>query len=74
MGQVLVRSVDDDALEFFRLRAKLNGTSTGHEIRTLIEGHGPCSPEERVAMSRYFRSRTKPGPALTLDEIREGLE
>lgn len=74
MGQVLVRNVDDDALEFFRFRARLNGTSMEHEIRTLIEGHSPCTPEERVAMSRYFRSLTVPGPALTVDEIRDGLE
>lgn len=74
MGQVLVRNVDDAALEFFKFRAKLKGTSMEQEIRSLIEGHGPYTPQERVAMSRYFQARTKPGPALSLDDIREGLE
>ena len=74
MGQILVRNVSDDAIDSFKFRAKIKGTSLEQEIRELIESQAPFTPEERVAVSRYFRSKTKPSPALTLDEIREGLE
>lgn len=75
MGQVLIRNVDDDALEAFRLRAKRKGTSLEHELRELIEAHAPFSPEERVVASRESRARIgAPVRSLTLDEIREGLE
>ncbi|MGE0212557.1 MAG: hypothetical protein AB7S41_12745 [Parvibaculaceae bacterium] len=75
MGQILVRNVDDRAIETFKLRAKLKGTSLEQEVRELIERNAPFSPEERAAAARDIRSRTKGiAPSLTLDEIREGLE
>ncbi|MGR7995600.1 hypothetical protein [Xanthobacter sp. ZOL 2024] len=44
-------------------------------IRNLLEQSRPYTPEERVAISRYFHSKTlKVSPPLTLDDIREGLE
>jgi antitoxin FitA len=75
MGQVLVRNVSDRALDTFRERAKLKGTSLEQELRELIERHTPYTPEERVAASRRIRAMTKGTvPSLTLEEIREGLE
>ncbi|MEP9355117.1 hypothetical protein ABLE93_16135 [Xanthobacter sp. KR7-65] len=72
MAQVLVRNIPDETLNVYRERAKRNGISLEQEIRNLLEKNRPYTPEERVAVSRYFRSRTKPSPSLTLDEIREG--
>lgn len=74
MAQVLVRNIPDETLNVYRERAKRNGISLEQEIRNLLEKNRPYTPEERVAVSEYFLSRTKPSPALTLDEIREGLE
>ena len=75
MGQVLVRSVDDDTIESYRIKAKLNGHSLEQELRNLIEANKPLTPAERVAMSRASRARyASEQPSLTLDEIREGLE
>lgn len=75
MGQILVRNVSDRALDSFRLRAKLKGTSLEQEVRELIEDHAPFTPEERVAAARSSREKTKGvAPSLTREEIREGLE
>lgn len=75
MGQVLVRNVSDQAIDTFKFRAKMKGTSLEQEIRELIEAHAPFTPEERVAAAREVRARIKgPLTPLTLDEIREGLE
>jgi plasmid stability protein len=73
MGQVLVRNVSDDAIDSFKFRAKVKGTSLEQEIRELIESHAPFTPEERVAVSRYFRSKTKPSPASRADMAWTGL-
>ena len=75
MGQVLVRNVSDAALDSFRDRAKLKGTSLEQELRALIERHAAYTPEERVAAARAILAMT-PGivSSLTLEEIREGLE
>ena len=75
MGQVLIRNVDDDTIESYRLRARLKGRSLEQELRELLEAHRTFTPEERVAASRYLRSLTGRRRApLTKDEIREGLE
>ncbi|MFL5142412.1 MAG: FitA-like ribbon-helix-helix domain-containing protein [Microvirga sp.] len=75
MGQVLVRQVDDDTIESYKLKAKIKGISLEQELRNLLEANKPFTPEERVAVSRHFRAQCKGiQPSLTLDEIREGLE
>ncbi|SFB80171.1 hypothetical protein SAMN05428997_102133 [Bosea sp. CRIB-10] len=74
MGQVLVRSIEDDTIESYRIKAKLNGHSLEQELRNLIEANKTLTPEQRVQLSRQLRARTKPSPALTMDKIREGLE
>lgn len=74
MGQVLERNVSDRAIEAFKKRTELNGTSLEQELRELIEAHVPLTPEERVAVSLAILAKTKgPVPSFTLDEIREGL-
>ncbi|MFG1479955.1 hypothetical protein V5F53_15040 [Xanthobacter sp. V4C-4] len=75
MAQVLIRNVPEETLNVYRERAKRNGISLEQEIRNLLEKNRPFTPEERVAVSRYLRSKTlKVSPPLTLDEIHEGLE
>ena len=75
MAQVLIRNVPEDTVESYRQKAKLKGRSLEQELRELLEKNKPYTHEERLAMSRYFRSRYRDiQPALSLDEIREGLE
>ena len=75
MAQVLIRNVPDDTVESYRRKAKLKGHSLEQELRNLLEKNKPFTPEERLALSRQYRSRWKDiQPSLTPDEIREGLE
>jgi plasmid stability protein len=75
MGQVLIRNIDDDTIESFKLKAKLKGHSLEQELRNLLDANKPFTPEERVQASRYLRSLSAaPGTPLSLDEIREGLK
>lgn len=74
MGQILIRNVPDATIEIYKERARRNGRSLEQEIRDLLEMNRPYTPEERVAMSRHFRSQTKkPSVPISLDEMREGL-
>jgi antitoxin FitA len=75
MGQILVRNVSDSAIDSFKFRARLRGTSLEHEVRQLIEANAPFTPNERANAARAIREKTKGiAPPLTLDEIRDGLE
>jgi plasmid stability protein len=75
MGQVLIRNVPEETIESFKKKAELHGHSLEQELRELLERNQPFTPEERVALSRSFRSRHEGiQRSLTLDEIREGLE
>jgi plasmid stability protein len=75
MGQVLIRNIDDETIESFKMKAKLRGISLEQELRNLLEANKPFTPQERVAFARSVRGQTKGvAPSLTLDEIREGLE
>ena len=74
MAQVLVRNVDDDTVESYRWKAEIKGISLEQELRNLLEANKPFTPDERVAVSRAFRAEySEQQPALSLDEIREGL-
>lgn len=75
MGQVLIRNVPDETIESYKERAKLKGRSLEQELRDLLESNKPFAPDERLAMARSIRARTKAvAPSLSLEEIREGLE
>jgi plasmid stability protein len=75
MGQILVRDVSDRAIERFTYWARAKGTSLEQEVRELIESNSPYTPEERAAVAKAIREKTKGiAPSMTLDEIREGLE
>ena len=75
MGQVLIRNIDDETLESYRRKAKLKGHSLEQELRNLLEANKPYTPEERAVLSRrYLAQFSEPTPAISLDDIREGLE
>ena len=58
----------------FERRARANGRTFEQEVELLLERGRKFTPEEGVAVSRYFHSRCNGvQPSLTLDEIREGL-
>jgi plasmid stability protein len=75
MAQAEIRSRADELEAAFERRARANGRTFEQEVEELLKSKTPFLPEERVAVSRYFRSQhPEIQPALTLDEIREGLE
>ena len=75
MAQAEIRSRADELEAAFERRARANGRTFAQEAEELLKNNAPFSPEERVAVSRYFRSQhPEIQPSLTLDEIREGLE
>jgi hypothetical protein len=75
MAQAEIRSRADELEAAFERRARANGRTFAQEVEELLKGKAPFSPEERLAVSRYFRSQhPEIQPSLTLDEIREGLE
>ena len=58
----------------FDRRARENGRTFEQEVEFMLERKQPLTPEERVALIRYFHSRYDGvQPSMTLDEIREGL-
>jgi hypothetical protein len=58
----------------FDRRARANGRTFEQEIEFMLEQERPLTPEERVALIRYFHSSYDGiQPSLTLEEIREGL-
>jgi plasmid stability protein len=75
MAQAEIRSRADQLEAAFERRARANGRTFEQEVEELLTRKEKFSPEERVAVSRYFRSQhPEIQPSLTLDEIREGLE
>ncbi len=74
MAEVLIRDIPEETLASFRQKAELKGKSLEQELRDLMEAHRKLTPEERVALADRIRAGSRPGPALSLDEIRVGLE
>ena len=75
MGQILIRNLDDEAIEAHRRRAKAHGRSLEQELRTLIESAASYSVEEKLAIAEYAQSLTPAGaPSNAVDLIREDRE
>jgi plasmid stability protein len=75
MAQAEIRSRADELEAAFERRARANGRTFEQEVQEVLKRKEKYTPEERVAVSRYFRSQhPEIQPSLTLDEIREGLE
>jgi hypothetical protein len=74
MAEAETRSRVDELEAAFGRRARANGRTFEQEVEFVLAGKKKFTPEEGVAVSRYFHSRCKGiQPSLTLDEIREGL-
>ena len=74
MAEVLIRNIHEETLASFRQKAELKGKSLEQELRDLMEAHRKLTPEDRVELADRIRAGSRPGPALSLDEIRVGLE
>ena len=75
MAQTEKRSRADELEVAFQRRAVVNGRTFEQEVEEVLKRKEKFTPEVRVAVSRYFRSKhPEIQPSLTLDEIREGLE
>jgi hypothetical protein len=75
MAQAETHSRADELEAAFERRARANGRTFEQEVKFILARKEKLTPEERVAVSRYFRSQhPEIQPSLTLDEIREGLE
>jgi plasmid stability protein len=75
MAQAEIRSRADELEAAFERRARPNGRTFQQEVQEVLKHKKKYTPEERVAVARYFRSQhPEIQPSLTLDEIREGLE
>jgi hypothetical protein len=74
MAQAETRSRADELEAAFERRARANGRTFDQEVELVLARKDKFTPEERVAVSRYFHSRCGAiQPSLTSDEIREGL-
>jgi antitoxin FitA len=63
MAQALIRNLDDDLLEAYRVAARRNGRSLEAELRAGLQKARPRvrkSPEELIALSRRLRAMTPP--------------
>jgi plasmid stability protein len=74
-GQVLVRNLDSDVIAAIKLKAELKGNSLEQELRDIIKGAAPLTPEERLALSRRIRGmQRKPAALDSTDLIREARD
>ena len=74
MAETKVRSRVEELEASFERRARANGRTFEQEVELLLQREQKFTPEERIAVSRYFRSQhPEIQPSLTLDEVREGL-
>ena len=74
MGQVLIRNISEGLIEAYKAKARLQGTSLEQVLRDVLERNAPFTPDERAALARqYVAEFPVPVPALTKEEIREGL-
>ena len=56
MGQVLVRNLEDEIIDSFKLKAELNGSSLEQELRKALKAAAPLTPDEKVALSRKWQA------------------
>ncbi len=74
MAQVLIRNLDDAAVERFRLRARLNNRSLEAELREALTEVISRDKQEALAKLDAIRARSKPwqpGQQTGTEMIRE---
>lgn len=60
MGQVLVRNLEDEVIDSFKLKAEINGGSLEQELRDALKAAAPLTADEKVALSRRLRAMMPP--------------
>lgn len=71
----VVLDLDEGLIERLKAKASLKGRSLEDEIREIILGAAPLTPEERVALSDRIRARqARPSDLLSEDLIREARD
>ena len=74
MGQVLIRNLDDEVIETYKLKARLKGTSVEQYLRDVIVQSAPLTQAERIALIDENMARfPEPIEPMTVEERREGL-
>ena len=74
MGQVLIRNLDDEVIETYKLKARLKGTSVEQYLRDVIVQSAPLTQAERIALIDEPMARVpEPIEPMTVEERREGL-
>ena len=72
MGRVLIRDLNDEAIEAHRRRAKARGHSLEQELRTVIESTAAYSMQEKLAIAEHAQSLTRAAATSNaVDLIRE---
>jgi antitoxin FitA len=60
MGQVLVRNLEDDVIDSFKLKAELNGNSLEQELRKALKAAAPLTRGEKMALTRKWHASMPP--------------
>jgi antitoxin FitA len=72
MGQVLIRGLDDRAIELLRLRAELKGHSLEQELREILkQAAGPTLEERLTRIDRVAAMQRQPASMRSEDVIRK---
>jgi antitoxin FitA len=76
MGQVLVRSIDDDVIAGLKVKARLAGVSFETFLRQQLKAIAPLTGDEKVALLEEFHRQHGPLGITTPPEeiIREQRE
>jgi antitoxin FitA len=75
VGQILIRNINDDALNALRTKAQSLGKSLESVVRELIENEGAPDRMALVEEMRRIRAMTHGTvPSLSAADYREGLE
>jgi plasmid stability protein len=74
MGQVLIRNISEGLIDAYKTKARLRGKSLEQVLRDVLERNAPFTSEERAVLARqYVAEFPEQVPALTKEEMREGL-
>ncbi len=75
VAQVLVRNIDDHAVDALRVRAKNHGQSLEAELRDVLRSVAAAPRRERASEAAAIRALTPPGAhRLAEDLVREGRD
>jgi plasmid stability protein len=59
MGQALIRNLDDDVMDAYKTKARLNGTSMEFEFRKAVVNAAPLTSIQAVKLIEEHQQRLK---------------